>query len=236
MVQESMQKKMYGVQGASRAQRVVLAVCGILWLMLAWWLLEAGGLGMAGHWLRESWQAGDAVRRLVLAICLTVYVLRILLTQFVFLKRGVSWSEVFTVVPWLLVLFLLLSWTGGRNGSEIGAVAVIGVVMFVFGSWMNTHAEWARDRWKEKPEHRGHLFTGSWFRWTRHPNYLGDLILFSGLCLIAGRWVSVVIPVLMLAGFVFVNIPALDAHLLEHYGQEFEEYAARTKKLIPFVY
>lgn len=236
MAGESMQQKMYGVQGASRAQRVVLAVSSAVWLMLAWWLLEAGGLHIAGQWLGESWQAGDAARRLVLALCLTAYWLRLLLTQFVFLKRGVSWSEVFTVAPWLLILFLLLSWTGGRNASVVGPEALIGVAMFVFGSWMNTSAEWARDRWKQKPENRGHLYAGSWFRWTRHPNYLGDLILFSGLCLIAGRWVSAVIPVLMLAGFVFVNVPALDAHLLEHYGQEFEEYAARTKKLIPFVY
>jgi isoprenylcysteine carboxyl methyltransferase (ICMT) family protein YpbQ len=231
-----MQQKMYGVQGDSMAQRVVLAVCGLLWLMLAWWLLEAGGLGRAGHWLGEHWQAGDTVRRLVLVLCLTVYSLRLLLTQFVLLKRGVSWSEVFTVAPWLLILFLLLSWTGGRNESAAGPEVAMGVAMFAFGSWMNTHAEWARNKWKQKAENRGHLYTGSWFRWTRHPNYLGDLILFSGLCLIAGSWVTVVIPVLMLSGFVFVNVPALDAHLLEHYGLEFEEYAARTKKLIPFVY
>ena len=40
----------------------------------------------------------------------------------------------------------------------------------------------------------------------------------------------------MLAGFVFVNIPILDAHLHDHYGAAFEEYARRTRKLIPFVY
>lgn len=41
---------------------------------------------------------------------------------------------------------------------------------------------------------------------------------------------------MMLAGFVFVNIPVLDSHLGERYGPEFEEYASRTSKLIPFVY
>jgi protein-S-isoprenylcysteine O-methyltransferase Ste14 len=40
----------------------------------------------------------------------------------------------------------------------------------------------------------------------------------------------------MPAGFVFVNIPVLDAHLHDHYGSAFDEYAQRTRKLIPFVY
>jgi protein-S-isoprenylcysteine O-methyltransferase Ste14 len=35
---------------------------------------------------------------------------------------------------------------------------------------------------------------------------------------------------------VFLNVPALDRYLAERYGEEFQAYAARTKKLIPFVY
>ncbi len=236
MASDSVQQKMYGLKTASRAQRVVLAVCGLTWLAVAWWLLIAGGIGQAGVWFGQSWQAGNPARRWILAICLTVYCLRLLLTEFVFLKRGVSWKEVFTVAPWLLVIFLLLVLTGGRNQHGAGAGLVIGVVLFAFGSWMHTQSEWTRHVWKEQPKHRGRLYTGSWFRYTRHPNYLGDLILFSGLCLMTGVWVSAAIPVVMLAGFVFVNVPMLDAHLRGHYGQEFEKYARRTKKLIPFVY
>jgi protein-S-isoprenylcysteine O-methyltransferase Ste14 len=47
---------------------------------------------------------------------------------------------------------------------------------------------------------------------------------------------TIVIPSIMLAGFVFANIPMLDSHLHNHYGAAFDEYAARTSKLIPFVY
>jgi len=54
--------------------------------------------------------------------------------------------------------------------------------------------------------------------------------------MIAGAWATAIIPVLMLAGFVFVNIPVLDSHLRDHYGSEFDEYARRTSKLIPILY
>jgi protein-S-isoprenylcysteine O-methyltransferase Ste14 len=75
-----------------------------------------------------------------------------------------------------------------------------------------------------------------WTRYTRHPNYLGDVISFTGLCLISGRWLTGLIPLIMLAGFIFANIPLLDSHLHEHYGAEFDQYATRTRKLIPFFY
>lgn len=236
MDRERLRKSMYGWQSASHAQRGTLTAMAGACVAMGWWLLAAGGLTQVGVWLGFAWHAGDGVRRLLLAVCFTVYYVRILFTQYVFLKRGMSWSEVFSIVPWLLFIFLLLSVAGGRNASPAGAMVVAGAVLFVAGSWMNTRAEWARHAWKQKAEHRGRLYTEGWFRYTRHPNYLGDLILFSGLCLIAGVWVSVVIPVVMLAGFVFFNIPILDEHLQEHYGQEFEAYARRTKKLIPFVY
>jgi len=47
---------------------------------------------------------------------------------------------------------------------------------------------------------------------------------------------TIVIPSIMLAGFAFANIPMLDSHLHDHYGAAFDEYEARTSKLIPFVY
>jgi len=140
------------------------------------------------------------------------------------------------IVPWILCIYLLLAIAGGRNPTPFGMVAGAGAVLFVLGSWMNSQAEFARHVWKRQPENRGRLYTLGLFRYSRHPNYLGDLISFSGVCLVSGRWMTIAIPSIMLAGFVFANIPMLDSHLHHHYGAAFDEYAARTSKLIPFVY
>jgi protein-S-isoprenylcysteine O-methyltransferase Ste14 len=40
----------------------------------------------------------------------------------------------------------------------------------------------------------------------------------------------------MALSFVLLLIPAHDAYLASRYGAEFDEYARRTKKLIPLVY
>jgi len=148
----------------------------------------------------------------------------------------VRWSEAFAIAPWLLFIYIGLSIEAARNPTPFATAASIGVALFLIGSWMNTWSEHQRSIWKTRPENHGRLYTGGLFHYTRHPNYLGDVLSFSGLCLISGRWITAIIPALMLAGFVFVNIPMLDAHLQEHYGNEFTYYAAQTRKLIPFIY
>jgi protein-S-isoprenylcysteine O-methyltransferase Ste14 len=67
-------------------------------------------------------------------------------------------------------------------------------------------------------------------------NYFGDLVLFTGLALLSGVWFTLTIPALMLLGFVLFNVPVLDAYLHDKYGSAFDEYARRTRTLIPGVY
>lgn len=139
------------------------------------------------------------------------------------------------VGAWLACIYLLFAIAGGTNPVQLSASVGLGAVLFLAGSWMNSYAEYGRHRWKQRPENRGRLYTLGLFRYSSHPNYLGDVISFTGICLISGRWVCVFIPTIMLLGL-FVNIPMLDSHLHCHYSAAFDEYAARTSKLIPFVY
>ena len=233
---KKIRQDIYAASGSSVAQRLVMTTTVGICTGIAWWLLFDRGIGIIGGWFGWTWSAGDAARRLCLAVALSIYFVRLLFTQFVFLRRAVSWSEASMIMPWILCIYLLFAIAGGTNPAHLGAASYAGAVLFVLGSWMNSYAEYSRHAWKQRPENRGRLYTLGLFRYTRHPNYLGDLISFSGLCLITGRSVTVIVPLIMLGGFIFSNIPMLDSHLQDHYGMAFDEYAARTRKLIPFVY
>lgn len=142
----------------------------------------------------------------------------------------------FSISPWTLCIFIFLGISGGPNQDALGVGGSADVVLFLVGSWMNSHAECARHVWKQQIQNRGMLYTQGLFQYCRHPNYLGDLAAFSGLCLISGKWPTAVILILMLAGFVFVNIPVLDSHLHDHYGTAFDDYARRTSRFVPLLY
>ncbi len=132
---------------------------------MSWWLLFGGGLHAAGGWFGRNWQPGRIVRRACLAFGFSIYYIRVLFTEFVFLKRGMSWSEVFTIAPWILCIYLLLDILGGANSSRPGAAVGAGVILFVAGSWMNSYAEYERNVGKSGPKikdgstHRGYSVT-----------------------------------------------------------------------------
>ena len=211
----------------------MLATMVALWLILACWLLVGNGLVLLAGWFGWQWRLGDLINT-CLARRHSIYYIRLLFTWFSFLKRGMDWAEELSDKH-LDFVHLFLALEGGTNPAVWGRTASAGL-LFITGSWLNSYAEYTRKIWKQQPANRGRLYTLGLFQYVRHPNYFGDLLSFSGLCLIAGRWLTALIPSAMLLGFVFVNIPALDSHLHKRYGGEFDDYAKHTHKLIPFVY
>ncbi len=200
------------------------------------WLLFGGGLARIEDLFGAPPAPGVPLRRALLAGAAALYFLRTLATVFVFVKRRMPWPEVATIAPWIALLDALFAWFGGRNPAPVGALGGAGAALVLAGSALNTGSEWQRLVWKRRPENRGHLLTGGFFRISRHVNYLGDLVLFTGWVLIAGRPWLLSVPAVMLAGFAFANIPAQDRYLAERYGDEYRAYAERTARLVPFVY
>lgn len=179
---------------------------------------------------------GDFARRIILISCLIIYFFRLLLTVFVFLKRKMGWIE--TILISGLMFFVLYSFAkvGGSNQLSLNALDVIGILLFLAGSYLNTASEYTRYVSKKKVENKGHLYTEGLFKYSMHINYFGDIVLFSGLALITQGFSLLIIPLIMALNFVFFIIPRLDKYLAKKYGEEFKEYAQRTKKFIPMVY
>jgi len=97
-------------------------------------------------------------------------------------------------------------------------------------------AAWGGHIWKARPENRGHLYTEGLFRYSRHINYFGDLLLFGGCAALTRQLWTGIVPLAMGLNFAFLIIPAHDAYLAARYGSEFDHYASRTRKLVPLLY
>jgi protein-S-isoprenylcysteine O-methyltransferase Ste14 len=125
---------------------------------------------------------------------------------------------------------------GGSNKQVVGAVEIIGILLYLSGSYINTHSEYYRHVWKLKEENKGQLYTQGLFSLAMHINYFGDIVLFTGLAMITHSLSMFVIPLVMALNFVFFIIPSLDRYLEKKYKDEFKDYSKKTKKLIPMIY
>jgi len=179
---------------------------------------------------------GNELRQIILFIGLVIYALRLLITLFVFLKRRMSWGEGLLISLVMPSVLLALAYFGGNQKTDVGVIDSIGIVLYLCGSFLNSYSEYQRYVWKKQAENKGHLFTGGLFRYSMHINYLGDVLLFTGLALITRVPLMFVIPLFMALNFIFILIPSLDIYLAQKYSTEFKVYALKTKRFIPFIY
>ena len=208
---------------------IILTLFATLWLMFAEY-------ATSNTWLKEYQLAGDPLRRILIASCMIIYIVRLHVTVWVFQKRKWTWLETITIS--VLMSFVLYAFAsgGGNNKQVVGAVEIIGILLYLSGSYINTNSEYCRHVWKLKEENRGRLYTEGLFSLSMHINYFGDIVLFTGLAMVTHSLSMLVIPLLMALNFVFNIIPSLDRYLEKKYKGEFREYSKKTKKFIPLIY
>jgi protein-S-isoprenylcysteine O-methyltransferase Ste14 len=84
---------------------------------------------------------------------------------------------------------------------------------------------------------KGHtLIDNGLYKHIRHPGYLGQLIIFTGISVLLSNWLSILAMVLpVLAGFLY-RIRTEEKFMAEQMGQVYLDYRQRTKKLIPGIF
>ena len=65
------------------------------------------------------------------------------------------------------------------------------------GSYIGTASEYKRHAWKRRAENQGHLYTEGLFRFSRHVNYFGDLLVFCGFGLLTRQPWTVIVPLVL---------------------------------------
>jgi protein-S-isoprenylcysteine O-methyltransferase Ste14 len=73
------------------------------------------------------------------------------------------------------------------------------------------------------------------YKYVRHPSYAAGLLLYGGIGLSLGNWVSLVSAVTPLALAYCYRIAVEERALLQAIGVPYADYMKRTRRLIPFV-
>jgi protein-S-isoprenylcysteine O-methyltransferase Ste14 len=74
------------------------------------------------------------------------------------------------------------------------------------------------------------------YKWIRHPGYLGQLIIFTGISASLSNWLSIVLMIIpVLSGYIY-RIIVEERFMIEQMGEKYRNYQARTKRLIPGIY
>ena len=203
---------------------------------------------------------GIGSRELLISALVAIWSIR--LSGFLFLRihhKGkdgrfddLKTSPVRFLVPWTLqglwifltanVVIVINSQTG--PSPPLGIWDVIGLLIWILGFGIEVLADMQKTRFNSNPKNEGRWIDQGLWSLCRHPNYLGETLLWTGIavfgvsCLEGFEWVSWISPVFVYLLLTKVSgIPILDRRALSKWGDdpEYQAYRERVPAMIPLL-
>jgi steroid 5-alpha reductase family enzyme len=151
----------------------------------------------------------------------------------------VSLATVFLLQGVLMWVVSLPVQAGQHSSAPFGVLAWLGMASWAVGLVFETVGDAQLARFKADPDNKGKVMTGGLWRYTRHPNYFGDFMVWWGLFLIAidgglaDTWWSVIGPAIMTALLMKYSGAGLLESTITNRRPGYAEYISRTNGFFP---
>ena len=204
---------------------------------IAWAVMESPACVLFLVFYLRGPSRGDLVPLVLLGAWQSHYVYRAFV--FPWRMRGRD-RRVPALIPGLALLFnsgnayINASWISGAGAYGVEWLGDprfgIGAAIFGLGLAINLHSDEILLRLRKPGESGYRIPTGGLYRWISCPNYLGEILEWTGWAI--ATWS---LPGLAFALYTAANLAprALDHH--RWYRAEFDDYPSRRRALVPFV-
>ncbi len=116
---------------------------------------------------------------------------------------------------------------------------IVGILVGIAGVWVRFSAIAMLGRFYSRNvgiQEKHELIQTGWYRFVRHPGYLGTLLTFLGFAFATESWLSVIINVVLFFIVYLYRIKVEETALVSHFGDSYRRYQEKTWRLIPFIY
>jgi steroid 5-alpha reductase family enzyme len=129
-----------------------------------------------------------------------------------------------------------------QEAPPFGAIGWIGVALWAAGFGIEAIADAQKRAFRDDPANKGRFIDSGLWAWSRHPNYFGEITLWTGIALIAlpalSGWqhVTLISPLFVYVLLTRVSgIPMLESRADERWGEDpdYRAYKAKTPVLFP---
>ena len=131
--------------------------------------------------------------------------------------------------------------TGGVR-EPLGLIGIVGIALWAVGFLIEIVADRQKSNFRKDPNNAGKFINVGLWAWSRHPNYFGEIVLWTGMAIVAlpvlqgWQWATLISPVFVTLLLTRVSgIPMLAEKANKRWGgqDDFEEYMRKTPVLIP---
>ncbi len=148
----------------------------------------------------------------------------------------VFWLQ--AVILWIVALPLFEVFRQPGPEHLTAPLDIAAILAFAIGLFFETVGDWQLSRFKADPANRGTILDRGLWRYTRHPNYFGDALVWWGFFLMAavnpGSWWTIVSPILMTILLLKISGVALLEKTLTETKPGYRDYLQATSAFIPW--
>ncbi len=129
-----------------------------------------------------------------------------------------------------------------KTTSSFNLSMLTGLLIWLMGIVIETTADWQKFQFKNKPANKNKLIMSGIWRYSRHPNYFGEISCWWGIFIYSLSfqtelsWLTIAGPVFITFLILFVSgIPTLEKKYNERYkeNKEYQLYKQNTSLLVP---
>lgn len=126
--------------------------------------------------------------------------------------------------------------------ASLDIFAYVGMAIWGIGFAIEVIADRQKSAFKNDPANKGKFINVGLWSWSQHPNYFGEITLWTGITimslpLLSGlQWVTLISPLFVIFLLTKVSgIPTLQKKAKERWGddKDYQEYKDKTNLLIP---
>ena len=130
--------------------------------------------------------------------------------------------------------------TGGTR-EPLGVIGYLGVAIWLAGFLIEVVADRQKSKFKADPANQGKFINVGLWAWSRHPNYFGEIVLWTGMAIIAvpvlegWQWATLISPVFVFFLLTRVSgVPMLEQAADQRWGgqDDYEAYKQDTPVLV----
>lgn len=122
---------------------------------------------------------------------------------------------------------------------DLGLLAMFGVLLFLGGLTLETLADIQLARFKRDSANQNQIMQSGLWRYSRHPNYFGEILVWIGFFLIALEtpwgWLAIVSPLTLLWVLLGpLGVGLVERRMKKKRPEAFADYARRTSVFVPW--
>ena len=161
------------------------------------------------------------------------------------IKKSFSWFFMtFSVSGMWVTICSICALTGIANGIIFSTTTIIGIIIFLIGFTIEIIADSQKTKFRAKEDNKDKFISIGLWKYSRHPNYLGEIILWLGISLISFsslggfQYITLISPIFTY--LLLVNVSGIN--FLEKSGKKkwghlesYKKYLKETPRLFGFL-